>query len=88
MRREIVIFNVLSLLVTLGISALLFGSASVPDEKRLAASEPQPVEAFDDVDLGPDYGEIPVYELVDYYLENPPVKSATAAPVQRHFGGC
>lgn len=88
MRREIIIFNTLSLLVTLGISAALFTSASVPEEKRLAASEPQPMEAFDDVDLGPDYGEIPVFELVGYYLENPPVKATGTAPVQRHFGGC
>ncbi len=88
MRREIVIFNLFSLLATLGISAALFSSASVPEETRLSASQPQPVEAFGDVDLGPDYGEIPVFELVEYYLENPPVKSTAAAPVQRHFGGC
>jgi len=88
MRREIVIFNILSLLGTLGISALLFSYAAVPEEKRLAASQPQPMEAFSDVDLGPDYGEIPVFELVGYYLENPPVKAAGAAPVQKHFGGC
>lgn len=89
MRREIIIFNTLSLLATLGLSVLLFTGAAVPEEKRQAASQPQPMEAFDDVDLGPDYGEIPVFELVGYYLENPPVKtSGSAAPVQRHFGGC
>ncbi|WP_029132884.1 hypothetical protein [Sedimenticola selenatireducens] len=88
MRREVVIFNVLSLVGTLGLSAVLFSYAAVPEEKRLAASQPQPMEAFSDVDLGPDYGQIPVVELVGYYLENPPVKATGSAPVKRHFGGC
>ncbi len=88
MRREVMIFNIFSLLATLGISAVLFSYAAVPEETRLAASQPQPMEAFADVDLGPDYGRIPVVELVGYYLENPPVKAAGAAPAKKHFGGC
>ncbi|MCW8882034.1 hypothetical protein [Sedimenticola selenatireducens] len=88
MRREIVVFNVLSVLVTLGISAVLFSYAAIPEEKRLAASQPKPMEDFADVDLGADFGQIPVVDLVGYYLENPPVKATGSAPVKRHFGGC
>ena len=30
------------------------------------------MEEFDLVDLGSDYGQLTVFELVGYYLENPP----------------
>ena len=88
MKPEIVWFNAISLVVTLGVSALLFDAAAMPEEKRLAASEPLPMEAFGEVDLGPDFGSLPVEELVGYYLENPPVQTPGAAPKQLHFGGC
>ena len=37
-----------------------------------AAHEPLPMEEFDLVDLGSDYGQLTVFELVGYYLDNPP----------------
>jgi len=86
--REVIIFNTLSLAVTLGLSAVFFSYAAVPDEKRLAATQPQPVEEFVDIDLGPDYGEISVAELMGYYMENPPVQVFGEAPKREHFGGC
>lgn len=48
-----------------------------------------PMEEFDLVDLGSDYGELPVIELIGYYLENPPpAATAGAASKKKHFGGC
>lgn len=87
-KKEIWIFNGLSLALTLGISALLLGYASVPEETYQAAQQPMSMEEFPDADLGPDYGPVPVVELMGYYIENPPVKSSVAAPAQQHFGGC
>jgi hypothetical protein len=86
--REIVVFNILSLVITLGLSALLFSYTAVSHEKRLAAKQPLPMEAFADVDLGPDYGEVSVSELMGYYLENPPVQESGTVAKQQHFGGC
>lgn len=86
--RQIWIFNGLSLVLTLGVSVLFLGYASVPEETYQAAQQPMPMEEFPDADLGPDYGPVPVVELMGYYIENPPVKSSAAAPVRQHFGGC
>ena len=86
--RKIVIFNTLSLVVTLGLSAVLFPYAVIPDETRAAAKQPLPVEEFADVNLGPDYGVVSVAELMGYYIENPPVSAGAAAPKRQHFGGC
>ncbi|WP_275099078.1 hypothetical protein [Sedimenticola hydrogenitrophicus] len=86
--RKIWAFNIASLLLTLGASAVLFPYASLPEETLRAAEQPLPMEAFPDADLGPDYGQVPVIELMGYYLENPPVKESGSAPKQQHFGGC
>lgn len=86
--RKVVIFNTLSLVVTLGLAVVLFPYVVVPDEKRAAAEQPLPVEEFADVNLGPDYGEVSVAELMGYYIENPPAPASADAPQRQHFGGC
>ncbi|PLY12659.1 MAG: hypothetical protein C0631_16395 [Sedimenticola sp.] len=87
--QKIIVFAVLSLIISLGVSAALFPFSAVNDEIRIGATKPRPMEEFPDVDLGPDYGEVPVIELMGYYLENPPVKqSETSVTKQQHFGGC
>lgn len=91
-RFEITLFCVASLLASAGAAALLLPVASVPVEISAAAASAQPMEYFeDDIDLGEDYGPVPVVELIGYYLENPPQVPEGRAPQverQRHFGGC
>ncbi len=89
MNSRIVIFNVLSLVITLGLCLLLFQMTAMSDKTIQAAKTPLPAEEFEDVDLGDDYGPMSVIELMGYYIENPPQASSTgtAAPKQ-HFGGC
>lgn len=90
LKTNIIIFNGLSLVVTLGLSAILFPYASITDEKSKAADLSMPIEDFADINLGPDYGDVPVADLMVYYMENPPVIDSgnTSTPEKQHFGGC
>ncbi|MFK5913705.1 MAG: hypothetical protein QM484_04950 [Woeseiaceae bacterium] len=86
--KEVIIFNTFSLIVTLGLCAVFFSYAAVPDAKRLAAKQPQAIEKFSDINLGSDYGDVSVAELMGYYIESPPVQLLGEAPKREHFGGC
>ena len=90
MRLPILSFCIASLAGVVIVCAVLFPYASMSHAEAEAARTPVPMEEFDLVDLGDDYGELPVVELIGYYLENPPpVAAATgAAPKKKHFGGC
>lgn len=79
-----------SLAVSLALSAIIFPFSTVDRETMEMARTPQPMEVLPDVDVGPDFGRLPVTELMGYYIENPPeVPSAGAPPrEQQHFGGC
>ncbi|MDH3637742.1 MAG: hypothetical protein OES09_04685 [Gammaproteobacteria bacterium] len=86
---KIWLFCMASLLATVGISTLLFPAAALSPDAVERANTPQPMEELPEIDLGPDFGPVPVIELVGYYLENPPQPKAVAAKEERrHFGGC
>ena len=88
-RLHIVLFCILSLAATVAVYAALFPYTSLSPTEVEAAHEPLPMEEFDLVDLGNDYGQLTVFELVGYYLENPPpAATGEAAPRRKHFGGC
>ncbi len=71
------------------VSAALFPYAAKTLAEVEAARTPAQMEDFDLVDLGEDYGQLTVFELVGYYLETPPAVETLAAPVKKkHFGGC
>ena len=89
MRPSILIFCIASLAGVVIVCALLFPHVSMSRAEAEAARTPVPMEEFDLVDLGSGYGELPVIELIGYYLENPPpAATAGAAPKKKHFGGC
>lgn len=89
MRPSILFFCIASLAGVVIVCALLFPHVSMSRAEAEAARTPVPMEEFDLVDLGRDYGELPVIELIGYYLENPPpAATAGAASKKKHFGGC
>lgn len=89
MRPSTLSFCIASLAGVVIVCALLLPHASMSRAEAEAARTPVPMEEFDLVDLGSDYGELPVIELIGYYLENPPpAATAGAAPKKKHFGGC
>jgi hypothetical protein len=91
---QIWLFCTGSLAVSLGLAAVIYPYAALDDATLEMARTPQPMEALPDVDLGPDFGLLPVTELMGYYIENPPpepnaaLKDGASAPQRQHFGGC
>ena len=82
------VFCVSALAVCLGVAWLAFPHAAVSREEIAAVRDGREAYDFEDVDLG-DFGMVPVLDLVDYYITNPPPEITTseaAAPVR--FQGC
>lgn len=90
MDRESIIFCIGSLAVCLGIAWVAFPYAALDAETVAAARVAQPAEMLDTVDVGQGFGELPVIELMGYYVENPPAPAASgaAAAPEIKFGGC
>ncbi len=91
MNRSSLLFCALSVIATVLLSVLGFSLAAMPREAVVAARTPTPAERLGDIDLGKDFGRVPVVDLVGYYLENPPAAPAAggaASPKARRFGGC
>ncbi len=89
-KPQMLLFCTGSLAVSLGLAAVIYPFAVVDRETLEMARTPQPMETLPDVDVGPDFGQLPVTELMGYYIENPPEapKDTPAAPERQHFGGC
>ena len=86
------IFCIASLLLTIGLSFLLYPYATLSPDELANLNTPKPMEDFDEViDLGEDYGALTLIDLMGYYLDNPPVITAggqAQAEPARQFGGC
>ncbi len=88
-RLQILSFCGACLAVALGTAMVLFPYATLPQDTLAQAHTPQPMEALPDIDLGPNFGPVPVTELVGYWMDNPP--QPQTGGVARHveqFGGC
>ncbi len=90
MNPSSLVFCALSVIATVLVSALGFSIFAMPREAVVAARTPTPAERLGDIDLGKDFGRVPVVDLVGYYLENPPAAApaSAASPKARRFGGC
>lgn len=89
MKKEILIFWLVTLAIGFGLMALLYRYAAVTPDALAKSRTPQPIESMQDIDLGDAYGTVSVTDLVGYYIENPPApKGAAADEVQQRFGGC
>lgn len=88
-RAQILLFCGACLLLGLGGSALLFPYAAVPAKTLKMARTPQPMQDLPDINLGPNFGRLPVTELVGYYLDHPPQpKAGGVIQQEQQFGGC
>lgn len=85
---QILLFCGCCLLLSAGAALLLYPHATVSQKTLQFASTPQPMENLPDVDLGPNFGELPVTVLVGYYIENPPKPSGGTVKHEEQFGGC
>ena len=88
MDRSSLIFCIVSLLLSLLLAAALFPFTTLTEAQLRASTTVTDADQMGDVDLG-DVGQVSVGELVDYYLENPPVKADSEAPARQvRFQGC
>jgi len=89
MDKASVLFCIGSLALSLLIAVVAFPFAAMDAEVVTAAAAPQPAYKMGSVDVGQGFGELPVEDLMAYYVENPPVEDAGAAPAPEiRFGGC
>ena len=87
MDRASLIFCIFSLAASLLLSALLFPVATVPRGLLEASQTATPAYEMEDVDLG-EFGVVSVQEMVDYYVENPPLPVTGGAAAKPRFQGC
>ncbi len=74
--------------VFLLIAAAAFPFAAMSKDQITAANSVVSAEQLGVMDLG-SFGQVPVTELVSYYMENPPEPAAAAgAPKKIRFEGC
>lgn len=67
-----VVFCLASLALVTGACWLMFPYAARSAQEVQYADTPQGAEMFDDVDLG-DFGEIPVLDMMQHYIDSPPL---------------
>ena len=77
MDRISLVFCTLSLIITIGLAALGYPYAALPIEMVTISNQSVEAEEIPDIYLG-DFGTVSVSEMLDYFIENPPVTSETA----------
>jgi len=85
---QMLLFCAVCLLLSFGAGAIMYPYATLSHKALAASRTPQHMENFPDVDLGPDYGVVPVTELVGYYIDHPPAPRTGAPRHEEQFGGC
>ncbi len=71
------------------IAVVAFPYAAMDLSVVTAAATPKPAYEMGAVDVGSGFGKVEVEELMDYYVENPPIQTANAAAAPKiRFGGC
>lgn len=82
------LFCIASLVGVYLVSFVMFPFAAKSQSDIEYATTPQSAELFDDIDLG-EFGNVPVLDLVQYYIENPPVNEPTSGTDKKtRFQGC
>jgi len=88
MDRDSIIFCIGSLAVSLLVAVVAFPFFAMDAETVAAAQKPKPAYEMGSVNVGSGFGELPVEELMSYYVENPPAAEAAGAAPEIRFGGC
>ena len=88
-KLQMLLFCATCLVLSAGTALLLYPHATMSQQELKYAKTAQPMQNLPDVNLGPEFGVLPVTVLVGYYIENPPQASGTAtAQHEQQFGGC
>lgn len=85
----IIAFCMFSLGGVIAICAMLLPFTTLSADELRQSTEAAEMETYDTFDLGEDFGELTIFDLIGHYLDNPPAKSSEAVAVKKkHFGGC
>lgn len=89
-RLVIFAFCLFSLGGIIGICALLLPYATLSADDLKRSTEAADMETYDTFDLGEDFGELTIFDLIGHYLDNPPAEQTndTVVKKKKHFGGC
>jgi hypothetical protein len=88
---SIIFFCISSVVATIGIAYGLYPYAKLSETQLAKSATPQTMETFEQViNLGDDFGEMSVIDLMGHYLDSPPapVGSTQISKPKRQFGGC
>ena len=86
MNRMGIVFCTLAMFVTLGVCALLAPAAMVSEELALTSNTCKTLSDNIEVELQGTLEGISIWDLIRYYLENPPAPGAVSKA--QRFGGC
>ena len=89
MDRASLIFCTLSLIITVSLISYFYPKAIVSSKKLTSWTEPVQANEIPDINIK-DFGKISIGELIDYYIENPPILSTHGDLPARdvRFRGC
>lgn len=80
------LFCAVSLAAVIGLMWLIFPFTARSSQEVTASKTPLGAEMFDDIDLG-DFGMVPVLDMMQHFIDNPPVD--TGEPTKKvRFQGC
>ncbi len=89
MDKASLIFCIGSIGLSLLVATVAFPYAAMDIGIIVAAATARPAYEMGSVDVGADFGEVTVDELMTYYVENPPARRTDGAPAPKiRFGGC
>ncbi len=69
------------------VAKVAFPLAALPSSTIENAQTPQEPELFDDIELE-DFGAVPVLDMVQYYIDNPPDTPVEGSGKKVRFQGC
>lgn len=81
-----ILFCAITAVCAFAVSWFIFPYAALSHDELTAAKTPVEAELLDDVAV-PDFGEVPVFDMVLHYIDNPPLESEADAGKVR-FQGC
>jgi len=88
MDKASLLFCVGSLAVSLLVAVIAFPFMAMDSDVVAAADKAKPAYEMGTINVGEGFGELPIEELMAYYIDNPPAAAEPGAAPEVRFGGC
>ncbi len=88
MDKSSILFCIGALVGSALLAKVAYPLAAISKEQLTSSQSIVPAEELGVIDLG-EFGEVSVYDMVSYYMDNPPEpKAAEVSPGKVRFEGC